>query len=162
MSGVPDAPVVSALAAIVEERLAGVRARIATAGGGREVRIVAVTKGFGADVVAATVDAGLLDLGENYAQELLTKAADAPPAVRWHFLGPLQTNKAARLAPVVAVLARRRPARRRRRHRPAPARARRCSWRSTSLAIRPDPVAGRRMLPHWSITSGLGSSMYVV
>ena len=70
----------------------------------RRVTLVAVTKGFGADaVVEAAVAAGLVDLGENYAQELLAKA-DAGrrrAAVRWHFLGRLQRNKVRLLAPFV-------------------------------------------------------------
>ncbi len=39
--------------------------RIAHAGG-HDVRIVAVTKGFGAEAVRVALDAGLDDLGENY------------------------------------------------------------------------------------------------
>lgn len=90
------------LAAAVSQRLEEVRARVALASAGRDVRIVAVTKGFGADVVTATVAAGVRDLGENYAQELQAKAAGAPSGVRWHFLGTLQTNKVARVASLVA------------------------------------------------------------
>ena len=56
-------------------RLAAVRARIAEAGGDLDrVRVVAVTKGFGPDAVLAALAAGLCDLGENYAAELLAKA----------------------------------------------------------------------------------------
>lgn len=86
----------------LEERLGVVRARIDAAGGAGRVTLVAVTKGFGPDVARATLEVGAGDLGENYAQELLAKAA-APGLedARWHFLGALQTNKAARLAPVV-------------------------------------------------------------
>jgi hypothetical protein len=65
------------------------------------VTVVAVTKGFDVGTVAAAVAAGLPDIGENYAQELLAKLAGAPPGVRWHFLGALQRNKLARLAPHV-------------------------------------------------------------
>lgn len=44
------------------------------------MRIVAVTKGFGPDAVRAALAAGLRDIGENYAQELVTKvsALDQP------------------------------------------------------------------------------------
>jgi uncharacterized pyridoxal phosphate-containing UPF0001 family protein len=110
-------------AEVVAERLAQVRDRIAKAGvSPSSVRVVAVTKGFGSEAVEAAVGAGLLDLGENYAQELLAKASTAPSGVRWHFLGGLQRNKLARLAPHVHLwqgldsvegalaLARRRPA----------------------------------------------------
>lgn len=84
--------------------LAEVRDRIA--GAGRhpdEVRIVAVTKGFGPEAVAAAHAAGLADCGENYAQSLLDKVGSAPAGTRWHFLGPVQRNKVKALAPHVAV-----------------------------------------------------------
>ncbi|HMK98111.1 MAG TPA: YggS family pyridoxal phosphate-dependent enzyme [Acidimicrobiales bacterium] len=85
---------------LLAERLAGIRARIGRACR-QPVRIVAVTKGFGPEAVEAAAQAGLEDFGENYAQELLAKVAAAPPTARWHFLGALQRNKIARLAPHV-------------------------------------------------------------
>src|SRR5207247_2042490 len=36
--------------------------------------------------------AGCVDLGENRAQQLAERAS-ALPGARWHFIGPLQTNK---------------------------------------------------------------------
>ena len=92
----------------VEERLAALRARISGAARGRPVAIVAVTKGFGVEAVRIALDLGLVAVGENYAQELATKAAAvdlAPgaPAPQWHFLGRLQRNKVRMLAPLVAV-----------------------------------------------------------
>lgn len=85
------------------ERLERVRWRIASAGGDPgAVRVVAVTKGFGPQAVQAAADAGLVDLGENYAQELQAKAAGAPAGARWHFLGHIQRNKVKALAPLVA------------------------------------------------------------
>ncbi len=80
-------------------RLAHVRADIArrqASGGGTEpVTIVAVTKGFGLDAVAAALAAGLTDLGENRVQEALEKM-DTPTGRRaaWHLIGHLQRNKA--------------------------------------------------------------------
>ena len=61
-----------------------------------DVTLVGATKTVDADRVAVALHAGLVDLGENRAQELLVKApllaaATAPP--RWHFLGALQRNK---------------------------------------------------------------------
>ncbi|MGY6500207.1 MAG: YggS family pyridoxal phosphate-dependent enzyme [Acidimicrobiales bacterium] len=91
----------------VRRRLEAVRDRIATAGGDVErVRVCAVTKGFGVDAVAAAVAAGVTDVGENYAQELLEKvdASVAVPdasAIRWHMIGRLQRNKVRGLAPHV-------------------------------------------------------------
>jgi pyridoxal phosphate enzyme (YggS family) len=82
----------------LQERLDEVRARIrdACASSGRtpdEVTLVGVAKTFPVDVVAAGLDAGLVDIGENRAQELKEKAAVLGRGVRWHFIGPLQTNK---------------------------------------------------------------------
>jgi hypothetical protein len=71
------------------------------------VRVIAVTKGFGPDAVAAARSAGLHDIGENYANELVTKAAEvsdaSAAALRWHFLGAIQRNKVAKLAPIVGL-----------------------------------------------------------
>ena len=92
-------------AAAVLERVVAVQARIAELAAGRSVRIVAVTKSFGHDAVAAAVAAGLTAIGENYAQELIAKAAAGAGGerVRWHFIGAIQRNKVAQLAPFVAI-----------------------------------------------------------
>jgi pyridoxal phosphate enzyme (YggS family) len=68
------------------------------------VAVVGVTKGFGADAVAAAVAAGCDAIGENYAQELLDKRAAIErlgPEV--HFIGRLQRNKVRHLAGIVDV-----------------------------------------------------------
>lgn len=81
------------------ERLAHVRAEIArrqgVGGWTHPVAIVAVTKGFGLDAVAAALAAGLMELGESRVQEALEKIA-TPPGRRatWHLVGHLQRNKA--------------------------------------------------------------------
>jgi uncharacterized pyridoxal phosphate-containing UPF0001 family protein len=68
-----------------------------------------VTKGFTSSAVDAARLAGLYDIGENYADELLAKAgadgerADAgAPATRWHYLGAVQRRRVRVLAPVVS------------------------------------------------------------
>jgi pyridoxal phosphate enzyme (YggS family) len=58
------------------------------------VTIVAVTKTLPPDAVAAVVQGGLTDVGENYVQEARDKRAHAPEPVRWHLIGTLQRNKA--------------------------------------------------------------------
>ena len=88
-------------------RLAGIRARVEAASPDPSaVTVMAVTKGFGADAVRTAVAAGLTVVGENYADELVAKAhevADDPgPAPEWHYLGAIQRNKVARLAPLVS------------------------------------------------------------
>jgi pyridoxal phosphate enzyme (YggS family) len=59
------------------------------------VRIVAVTKTHGPEVVRAALAAGLRDIGENRVQEALQKQDALPDvAVDWHLIGTLQRNKA--------------------------------------------------------------------
>ncbi len=89
-------------------RLEEVRRRIGSASvDPASVRVVAVTKGFPVGAVEAALAGGLGDIGENYADELVAKAAamgpagGPGPAPIWHFLGAVQRNKVARLAPVV-------------------------------------------------------------
>lgn len=89
----------------VATSLAAVRERLDRVAGRRveQVEIVAVTKGFGADAIRAAVAAGLDRIGENYAQELVTKHAEVADllverGVRVHFIGRLQTNKVRLLA----------------------------------------------------------------
>lgn len=78
------------------------RDRIARAGGGDEVSIVAVTKSFGSDAVEAALAAGCRSIGENYAQELVAKR-DVLSAAEVHFIGQLQTNKVRQVAGLVDV-----------------------------------------------------------
>jgi pyridoxal phosphate enzyme (YggS family) len=84
--------------------LAGVRRRIETAcrDSGRdpdEVRLVVVTKFFPVSDVRLLVDLGVTDVGENRHQEARDKAAEcADLPLRWHFIGGLQSNKAAAVA----------------------------------------------------------------
>jgi PLP dependent protein len=92
----------------LEARLEMIRARVAEAcrrSGRRpeEVRIVGVTKGVPETRVAAAHRAGLVDLGENYVQELARKRRVAPDAV-WHFIGRLQRNKARRVLEFADVI----------------------------------------------------------
>jgi PLP dependent protein len=97
-------------AELVASRLATVRARVVAAGGGPEVEVLAVTKGFGPDAIEAAIGAGLVDVGENYAQELLDKASALPPdptaageRPRFHFIGRLQRNKVRQLVDLVVL-----------------------------------------------------------
>ena len=84
------------------------RARIERAGRDPAgVRVVAVTKGFGAGAVCTALDAGIVDIGENYATELLDKhaaVASRPDAARvtWHYIGTVQRRRVRALAPVVS------------------------------------------------------------
>jgi pyridoxal phosphate enzyme (YggS family) len=70
-----------------------------------EIRLVAVTKQASPEMVAVAVREGVTDFGENRVmdglarQRALETIADLPGGalgLRWHFIGHLQTNKAAR------------------------------------------------------------------
>ena len=88
----------------IRERLVETRQRIERAGGGRDVLIVAVTKMFPNEVARAAVASGLRDLGENYAQDLASKAAALNDLdIRWHFIGGLQRNKIKRYGSAVSL-----------------------------------------------------------
>jgi pyridoxal phosphate enzyme (YggS family) len=79
-----------------------IRNRIADAGGAvDQVQVLAVTKGQPVACVESARAAGLVDIGENYAQELVAKADAVEDGVRWHFIGQLQRNKVRSIAPVV-------------------------------------------------------------
>jgi pyridoxal phosphate enzyme (YggS family) len=90
----------------VAVRLELIRARIRRAlgpGADRRVDIVAVTKSFGPEAYQAAAAVGLVDVGENYAQELVAKHAELPAGLVVHFIGQLQTNKVRLVAPCVDV-----------------------------------------------------------
>lgn len=95
----------------IDEGLAAVRRRIAAAcaDAGRapeEVRLVVVTKTFPAADLRILADAGVTDVGENRHQEAEAKAAEcADLDLRWHFVGGLQSNKAAAVAAYADVVA---------------------------------------------------------
>jgi PLP dependent protein len=95
----------------LESRLAGVRDRIdrACARAQRDpasVRLLAVTKVFGAEAIREAWALGLRDFGENYVQELERKA----PAIadltdtRFHLIGHLQSNKTKKAAQLFAAI----------------------------------------------------------
>ncbi|HEU0073062.1 MAG TPA: YggS family pyridoxal phosphate-dependent enzyme [Dehalococcoidia bacterium] len=90
----------------IAANIESLRTRIAAAAGraGRDpaaVRLVgasAMSKGVTNEMVLAALDAGLRDFGENYVQEAQQRIADLgerASQARWHFIGHLQSNKAA-------------------------------------------------------------------
>ncbi|MEV7396107.1 YggS family pyridoxal phosphate-dependent enzyme [Aeromicrobium sp. NPDC092404] len=70
-----------------------------SAGRAREdITLVVVTKTHPASDVELLAELGVTDVGENRHPEAGDKAAEVEAAVRWHFLGGLQTNKAGAVA----------------------------------------------------------------
>ena len=101
----------------IPENLQAVHARIAAAAAkvsrpAQEISLLAVSKTFGADAVLGAVAAGQYDFGENYLQEALEKIEEvkrlqnnglagqgtAVALLKWHFIGPIQSNKTRSLA----------------------------------------------------------------
>ncbi|HUE97471.1 MAG TPA: YggS family pyridoxal phosphate-dependent enzyme [Longimicrobiaceae bacterium] len=85
--------------AAVGERVCEIRSRIAAAArrAGRDpdsVTLVGASKGQTPERINAAWEAGVHVLGESRVQEALVKIPLLPPAAEWHFIGPLQTNKA--------------------------------------------------------------------
>ena len=65
--------------------------------------LLGVTKTVPVEQIRAAIALGLTDLGENRVQEAEAKAADLP-AVAWHLVGHLQSNKASRAVELFDVI----------------------------------------------------------
>ena len=86
----------------LQDNLTAVRGRLdrAARAAGRDpssIRLVAISKTFPPEAVRTAAAAGQLDFGENRVQEALPKIeAVADPALSWHLVGHLQSNKVRR------------------------------------------------------------------
>jgi len=69
-----------------------------------EVTLVAVSKTKPEEMVLKAYQGGTRDFGENYAQEMRTKAEDLPKDIRWHFIGHLQKNKVKYVVPHACMI----------------------------------------------------------
>ncbi|KXK56378.1 MAG: TIM-barrel fold protein [Chlorobi bacterium OLB7] len=90
-------------------RIGAIRQRIAEAckRAGRDpgkVQIIAVAKTKPVQAILAVQACGLVEIGENYVQELVEKHRAIGDGVRWHFIGHLQRNKVKYLAPFVGLV----------------------------------------------------------
>jgi len=87
----------------ISDNLQAVQNRIGIAAkkAGRDasaIELLAVSKTFGADAVIEAAQAGQTAFGENYLQEALDKQLAIRTArpdllLKWHFIGPIQSNK---------------------------------------------------------------------
>jgi pyridoxal phosphate enzyme (YggS family) len=97
MSGPDRERELGANLAAVRERIAAAEAAAGRPAG--EVGLVVVTKFFPASDIRLLAGLGVRDVGENRHQEAQGKAAEcADLDLAWHFIGGLQTNKAAAVA----------------------------------------------------------------
>jgi pyridoxal phosphate enzyme (YggS family) len=93
----------------IAQSLAGVRRDIEDAAlrAGRdpsEITLIAVSKAFPVAAIAAAMETGHLDFGENRVQELVAKHAALGDRPRWHFVGRLQRNKVRQVLATRAVI----------------------------------------------------------
>lgn len=109
----PDWELVDRWADKISINLESLKRRILAAGPQTRVtpRLIAVSKGQPVEAVLAALSMGLIDLGENYAQELQAKAVAVEqarssrslPSPNWHFIGQLQSNKVRLVSPWVSL-----------------------------------------------------------
>jgi pyridoxal phosphate enzyme (YggS family) len=83
---------------LIRERLEVVRGNVAEAlaesgRGANEVKVLAASKYYAPEQMAALVGAGVELLGENKADDLVRKQEEFGDAFEWHFIGHLQRRK---------------------------------------------------------------------
>lgn len=93
----------------IRENLEKIRDRINLAAKrvGRDpdsVQLVAVSKKMPVEFIEEAISYGQKAFGENYLQEAVAKINHFGPGVSWHFIGHLQSNKAAVVADVFTMV----------------------------------------------------------
>lgn len=68
------------------------------------VSLVAVSKTKPLEFIREAYNAGQIEFGENYVQELVEKQSQLPQNIKWHFIGHLQSNKVKQIAPFVYLI----------------------------------------------------------
>ncbi|MFM1866327.1 MAG: hypothetical protein RIQ57_937, partial [Pseudomonadota bacterium] len=64
----------------------------------KRIELIAVSKKHSVDKIQYLIRAGQKNFGENYAQEGIEKIKLINnPGVNWHYIGPIQSNKAAQI-----------------------------------------------------------------
>ncbi len=90
----------------IADHLEAIRQRVydAAVRSGREpssVELLAVSKTHPVETIQQAVDAGQLLFGENRVQEILLKQPQLSSKLKWHLIGPLQSNKVRKILPLV-------------------------------------------------------------
>jgi pyridoxal phosphate enzyme (YggS family) len=93
----------------IQTNLEAIRERISAAAkrSGRavsDVELLAVSKTKPVEILQEGVEAGQLAFGENRVQEILLKHPQLPSKLRWHLIGPLQSNKVRKVLPLVEMI----------------------------------------------------------
>ena len=70
-----------------------------------DIQLIAVSKTFSAELIQEAIDAGQIEFGENYVQELQEKQKTlADRKIHWHFIGHLQSNKVKYITDFVSLI----------------------------------------------------------
>jgi len=64
-----------------------------------DIKLIAVSKTNAMEAILRVTKCGVIDFGENKAQELKQKAPEGPNHLNWHFIGHLQSNKVRDVVP---------------------------------------------------------------
>lgn len=94
---------------ILREKLSAVRDRIQQAcdrshRNADSIELIAVTKNQPVEKLQALIDIGVSHLGENRVQEIVEKVPRLRGEFSMHFIGHLQTNKAAKVLPYIQTI----------------------------------------------------------
>lgn len=72
------------------------------------IKIIGVSKKKPSSAIIDAFKVGIVNIGENYVQEMVAKYDELPADIRneiqWHFIGHLQSNKVKYIAPFVNVI----------------------------------------------------------
>lgn len=68
------------------------------------VKLVAVSKTKPSEIIREALVTGHSIFGENKVQELISKQAQLPKDIEWHYIGHLQRNKVKFIAPFVSLI----------------------------------------------------------
>ncbi|MEO1944276.1 MAG: YggS family pyridoxal phosphate-dependent enzyme [Candidatus Thioglobus sp.] len=84
---------------MIKDNLEKIKSRIDSVDHSQQVTLIAVSKTRSVLEIQSAVDAGQYNFGENYLQEALNKIeALKNNTLVWHFIGPIQSNKTAKIA----------------------------------------------------------------
>lgn len=84
---------------VIKDNLVKVKNRINVVNHNQKVTLIAVSKTRSTTELQQAIDAGQQHFGENYLQEALEKIdALKGQNLIWHFIGPIQSNKTAKIA----------------------------------------------------------------
>ena len=87
---------------IIREKIE--RASIRSGRSADDVTLVAVTKNQPVEAIMQLLETGVIDLGENRSQELISKKEALEARINWHFIGHLQRNKVRYIIPFIYLI----------------------------------------------------------